>query len=85
MNLKFITFEPDYTQFIVNTETDANAIKQAIEANLTYDNYDEEFEKDIRDKSNYNVEDIDSMNFLADIINRNDLIGVYNGVIVLNG
>jgi len=90
MNLKMVTWEGDLTQFIVNIPPhlladDANkeAIKKAIEANLNYDTYDEDMESDMNDPTLYIVEDVDFA-LLAEMFQRNDIIGLYNEVILFN-
>lgn len=83
MNLKMVTYELDDTQFLVNTETDEEAIQKAIHANCnTYllNEFDsEEDEREAKDKSNYTVESIDTMESLYHLYYyRDDIVGLDN-------
>lgn len=71
MNLKMVTYELDDTQFLVDAETNEDAIQKAIHAICnTYllDEFDsEEDERDAKDSSNYTVESINDMKRLYSI------------------
>lgn len=84
MNLKFVTWDGDLTQFLVNAETDDKAIKLAMKANFEYEKYDDHMVEDMEDPSTYKVEDIDTMEYLFNIIQRNDWISINSDVIVFN-
>lgn len=83
MNLKMVTYELDDTQFLVDAETDEEAIQKAIHANCNthlLDEFDsEEDEREAKDDSNYTVECIDSMKSLYFICHfRDDIVGLDN-------
>ena len=78
MNLKLVTWEGDLTQFLVNAETDEEAIDLAIEANKEIDITFHD--KDMDDKSTYSVEDVDFM-MLCELFKRNDMAGKYENTI----
>lgn len=71
MNLKMVNYELDDTQFLVDAETNEDAIQKAIHANCnTYllDEFDsEEDERDAKDSNNYTVESINDMKTLYSI------------------
>ena len=90
LNLKLVTWEGDLTQFLVDVPTclladDAKkrAIEKAIGANLQLGDCGEEIVEDIYDFTTYTVEDVD-FTLLAEIFERNDIIGLYNEAIVFN-
>ncbi len=84
MNLKFVTWDGDLTQFLVNAETDDKAIELAMKANFEYEKYDDHMVEDMKNPSTYEVEDIDTMEYLFNIIQRNDWISINSDVIVFN-
>ena len=76
MHLKLVTFMGDQEQFLVNAIGVNTAIELAIEANmkiggLADDENDGLTEKEVRDVSNYAVEDVD-FDLLCEIIKRDD-------------
>ena len=82
-NLKMVTYELDDTQFLVDAETNEEAIQKAIHANCnTYllDEFDsEEDEREAKDKTNYTVEPVNNMKSLYHIYYfRDDIIGLDN-------
>ena len=89
MNLKLVTFEIDYTQFLVDEIDNDKAIEAAIEVNKSYFfgewDLEEITETEMFDSGNYTIEEVNDMNMLAEIVRRNDYCGIINGVIVLNG
>lgn len=82
MNLKMVTYELDLTQFLVDAETDKEAIQKAIHANCNshlLDEFDcEKDEKDARDSKNYTVESINTMEKLYFICHFRNDIGLDN-------
>ena len=82
MNLKMVTYELDDTQFLVDAETNEEAIQKAIHANCNthlLDEFDsEEDEREAKDKNNYKVESITTMEKLYFICHFNDPIGLDN-------
>lgn len=89
MNLLLVTFLYDYSEFLVDAQTDDEAIKYAMEANksgVLGRVEDSEYEMGINDPTNYYVNFIvNDMNMLNEIIRRDDYAGIYNGVIIFNG
>ena len=89
MNLKLVTFEIDYTQFLVDEIDNDKALEAAIEANKSnfLGDWDPEeiTETGMFDPGNYTIEEVNDMNMLAEIVRRDDYCGIINGVIVLNG
>lgn len=101
MNLVMVTFEPDYTQFLVDANTynlncgydhvRDEAIALAIEAHIEYQNKefggfnDEIILEEVLEKRNYSVADID-MEILLEIIKRNDWYPcLYGKAVVFSG
>lgn len=91
MNLKLVTFDLDYTQFLVNEENGINVINLAIEANRSdvcgplSESSDYGLTKEeVEDIANYTVEEVD-MEMLAAVCLRDDYIGCVNEVIIFNG
>lgn len=82
-NLKMVTYELDLTQFLVDAETDEEAIQKAIHANCSYEFDSEEDEKDAKDKINYSVEDIYDMRNLYYICRRTDIMGFDNNETIM--
>ncbi len=82
-NLKLVTWEGDLTQFLVDAETNMEAIQKAIEANLQIGDCDEEIEADLHDLTAYTVEDVD-FSLLSEIFRRTDYIGTYGEAVVFN-
>ena len=82
-NLKMVTYELDLTQFLVDAETDEEAIQKAIRANCSYEFDSEEDEKDAKDKINYSVEDIYDMRNLYYICQRIDIMGFNNNETIM--
>ncbi len=83
MNLKLVTWDGDLTQFLVEAETNLEAIRKAVEANLHIGDCDEEIEEDIHDLTTYTVEDVD-FSLLGEIFQRTDYIGTYGEAVVFN-
>ena len=71
MNLKMVTWDGDLTQFLVEAETDDEAISKAITANKEFDRFCGSDNPDINVPSLYIVDDVD-FNLLCEIIERND-------------
>ncbi len=82
IKLKLVTWEGDLTQFLVDANTNVEAIRKAIEANLQIGDCDEESE-DINDIATYTVEDVD-FSLLSEIFERTDYIGTYGEAVVFN-
>ena len=83
MNLKMVTWDGDLTQFLVEADTNLEAIRKAVKANLQIGDCDEEIEDDIHDLTTYTVEDVD-FSLLMEIFQRTDLIGPYRETVVFN-
>lgn len=96
MKLLFVTWDLDFTQFLVEADNDTEAIKKSIEAHEKYDedNWgkrdpdDEEdaiFLEDMHDPSTYSVDPVD-FKLLDEIIKyRDDYVGMYGEAIVFFG
>lgn len=71
--LKLVTWEGDFTQFLVEASSDEEAINKAIKANLeiTYDEDDFDY---INDFYTYTIDDVD-FDLLCEILNRTDKLG----------
>ena len=82
MNLKFVTFDVDLTQFLVDAKNYDEAIKLAMEANANYCSYDDDQERDIFDKTAYSIDEVVDMDFLGELMRRDDYWGNCNGVLI---
>ena len=71
MKLKMVTWDGDLTQFLVEAETNDEAICKAIEANKEFDRWLGSDDPDVDDINCYTVDDVD-FNLLCEIIERND-------------
>lgn len=93
MNLKMVTWEGDLTQFLVDAETDEDAIQQAIRANQEIDDCytwqpdtdenDREHIDNVADVAWYVVDDVDFC-MLKAIFGREDCRRIYGNAIVFN-
>lgn len=85
MNLFIVTYEGDFTQFIVNATDHDNpeqyAIQRAMEVNLLPElgTFNEEDIKEAKDSSMYELAEVD-MQTLANKIRGNAIDGVYGGL-----
>ena len=85
MNLFIVTYEGDFTQFIINATDHDNpeqyAIQRAMEVNLLPDlgTFNEEDIKEAKDSSMYELAKVD-MQTLANKIRGNAIDGVYGGL-----
>lgn len=81
--LKLVTWEGDFTQFLVEASSDEEAINKAIKANLeiTYDEDDFDY---INDFYTYTIDDVD-FDLLCEILNRTDKLGKFGEALVFNG
>jgi len=85
MNLFIVTYEGDYTQFIVDASDHDNpeqyAIKRAMEVNLLPDlgTFNEEDMEEAKDSSMYELAKVD-MQTLANKIRGSAIDGVYGGL-----
>lgn len=85
MNLFIVTYEGDFTQFIIDTTDHDNpeqyAIQRAIEVNLLPELgiLDEEDKEEIKDSSMYELAKVD-MQTLANKIKGTSLDGIYGGL-----
>jgi len=82
MDLYVVTFEIDFTQFIVNTAREENPEKYALKRAMEVNHYPElggieEIKEEVDDPSNYTIEPID-MKTLGDML----LNGAYGGTFV---
>ena len=91
MKLYMVTWNDNVTQFVVDAKNEDDAITKAIEAHKDYDSrfgpYEDRNEGDIQledivDRDSYEVEDIDGIEYLYNVIRRNDWLGVYGDAIV---
>ena len=80
MNLKMVTYEIDDTRFLVDAETNEEAIKKAVHANFNYHLLNEfdckEDEESARDSKNYTVESINTMEELYFVCHFKNDIGI---------
>ena len=85
MNLKLVTWDGDLTQFLVEADTDEEAIKKVIEANFIFadprDDDDGLVREDMQDKSWYEVEDV-NFDLLSEIFRRTDHDTYGEGILV---
>lgn len=85
MNLFIVTYEGDFTQFIINATDHDNpeqyAIQRAMEVNLLPDlgTFNEEDIEEAKDSSMYELAKVD-MQTLANKIRGNAIDGVYGGL-----
>lgn len=85
MNLFIVTYEGDFTQFIIDTNGHDNpeqyAIQRAMEVNLLPDlgTFNEEGIEEAKDSSMYELAKVD-MQTLANKIRGNAIDGVYGGL-----
>lgn len=85
MNLFIVTYEGDFTQFIIDTTDHDNpeqyAIQRAMEVNLLPDlgTFNEEDIEEAKDSSMYELAKVD-MQTLANKIRGNAIDGVYGGL-----
>ena len=90
MNLKLVTFM-DQVQFLVDAETDEEAVEIAVEANqneLLGPISDDEScgltIEELVDRSMYEIDDVSDMKFLFNIMRRNDMLGMADQAIVFS-
>lgn len=85
INLFIVTYEGDFTQFIINATDHDNpeqyAIQRAMEVNLLPDlgTFNEEDIEEAKDSSMYKLAKVD-MQTLANKIRENAIDGVYGGL-----
>lgn len=93
MKLWLVTFDLDNTQFLVDANTGAEAINDAIFANADYEllgeiDNDEITSSELRSKENYSIEPISLQDLGRMFGIRTDCLGISNlknNVIVFNG
>lgn len=82
MNLKMITYKLNDIQFLVDAETNEEAVQKAIHANCNaylLNEFDSgKDKKDIKNNTNYTVENIKSMEELFFICHFKECIGIDN-------
>ena len=87
MNLKLVTWDGDFTQFLVEAETEDEAIEKSIKANWKYGDPGGDdcglVARDIDDPTTYTVEDVD-FSLLSEIFRREDCYGRLKDAIVFN-
>lgn len=81
MNLKLVVYDGDLTEFLVNADTDEEAIEIAIKANEALDEVDEDALETIRDPSVYACGDVD-WDLLKEMFDRGDITGVFENTVV---
>lgn len=74
MTLKMVTWDGDLTQFLVEAETNDEAISKAIYANKEFDRFCGSDNPDVTDPTPYTVDDVD-FDLLCEIVERNDWVG----------
>lgn len=89
MNLVFVTFEIDFTQFLVNANNDVDPIEEAIRANIQIGGFEDDPDdgltlEEVKNKANYTVIDVEDMMDLYMIIRRTDWHGIYGNTIVFS-
>ena len=89
MNLYLITYDLDYSQFLVNANNTSEALDLAIEQNLSevfLGSYgdDESDELEIKNKTNYTIEPVNDFEFFCEIIKRNDWLGYTPNVMLFS-
>ena len=82
LNLKMVTFDIDYTHFLVDAENHEKAIDLAMEANRKYEPYADNFDGVIKDRANYSIDEVVDMDFLGELMKRDDYVCNHNGVLV---
>lgn len=90
MNLYLITYDLDYSQFLVNANNTSEALDLAVEQNLSevfLGSYgdDESNELEIKNKTNYTIESVNDFEFLCEIIKREDWLGCTSNVMIFRG
>lgn len=85
MDLRIVTYEGDFTQFIIDTtghnDPEAYALKRAMEVNLLPElgTFNEEDMEEAKNSSMYELAKVD-MQTLANKIRGNAIDGVYGGL-----
>lgn len=82
MNLWLVTWGLDLTQFLVDAETESEAIYKAIEANKKIE--PSEYDPDMEVTDTYSTDLVD-MELLCEIVKRNDVWDVVGNVICFVG
>ena len=75
--------EGDLSQFIVKADSDEEAIAVAMEANLAK-KMDDEMTAQARDASTYLAEDIETLDMLGHLVNRDDYHGRVGNTLVFH-
>ena len=89
MNLFIVTYDLDYTQFLVDAKNESEAIDLAIEQNINeaflgkWDN--EEDAIAMHDHTNYTVEPINDFDLICNLIKRDDWLGYTPNVMIFRG
>lgn len=84
MNLLLVTFNLDFTDFVINAKNEDDAIKKAIVVNKEkfLRDWDEEgIEEAMENHKNYSVEHVD-MFMLNELMKRNDYYGYYKDILI---
>ena len=85
MDLRIVTYEGDYTQFIIDTtgynDPEAYALKRAMEVNLLPElgTFNEEDMEEAKNVSSYEIAEVDMLT-LANKMRGTALDGVYGGL-----
>lgn len=82
MKLWLVTWDLDLTQFLVDAETESEAIYKAIEANKKIE--PSEYDPNMEVTNTYSTEQVD-MELLCEIVKRNDIWDVVGNVICFVG
>lgn len=82
MKLWMVTWDLDLTQFLVDAETESEAIYKAIEANKKIE--PSEYDPDMDVTNTYSTDLVD-MDLLCEIVKRNDVWDVVGNVICFVG
>lgn len=83
MKLWLVTYEGDFTQFLIEETEKDEVISQAIASNLAFGNIDDEIKEDIKNPDNYTIEEVDYW-LLDYLFKRNDYCGIYENAMVFN-
>lgn len=78
MRCWLVTWDLDLTQFLVDAETESEAIYKAIEANKKIE--PSEYDPDMEVTNTYSTDLVD-MELLCEIVKRNDVGGVIGNVV----
>jgi hypothetical protein len=82
MKLWLVTWDLDLVQFLVDAETESEAIYKAIRANKKIEST--EYDSDMEATNTYSADLVD-MELLCEIVKRNDVCAIIDNVICYTG